>query len=177
MAATFTTRSVGLMLTTALAAGWFSASLTQPPAPAQAPARSMATKRSVDVRPVPRAEALREALAQPPLPSRGRNPFVYGARTAPVIRDHQQHGEEGIVAPAAPLVPIVPPPPIFRLSGIASNKENGVAVLTAIIIDNGSMVFAKNGEKLSMGYSVVRIDEMSVTVVDASGVTQTIRLP
>ena len=177
MAVTLSPRSVVLIVSTALAAGWLSASVTQQPAPAQSPARSNTITRNVDARPVPRAEALREALAQPPLPSRGRNPFVYGVRTAPVIRDHQQHGEEGVVAPAAPLVPIVPPPPIFKLSGIASNKENGVAVLTAIIIDNGSMVFAKNGEKLSLGYSVVRIDEMSVTLVDASGVTQTIRLP
>jgi len=163
------------MVSTALAAGWLGASLTQPPAPAQSPARSIATKRSVDARPVPRAETLREALAQPPLPSRGRNPFVYGPRTAPAIRDHQAHGDETVaVAPAAPLVP---PPPVFKLSGIASNTENGVAVLTAIVIDNGSMVFVKTGEKLSNGYSVVRVDELSVTLVDASGVTQTLRLP
>ena len=175
MALTLTTRSVALMVSTALAAGWLGASLTQQPAPAQAPARSIATKRAVDARPVPRAEALREALAQPPLPSRGRNPFVYGTRTAPVIRDHQQHGEESVaVVPAAP---IVPPPPLFKLSGIASNTENGVPVLTAIVIDNGSMVFVKTGDKLSNGYSVVRVEELSVTLVDASGVTQTLRLP
>jgi len=175
MAVTLTTRSVALMVSTALAAGWLGASLTQPPPPAQAPARSITTKRAVDARPVPRAEALREALAQPPLPSRGRNPFVYGARTAPVIRDHQQHGEEAVaVVPAAPLVP---PPPIFKLSGIASNTENVVAVLTGIVIDNGSMVFVKAGDKLSNGYSVVRVEDLSVTIVDASGVTQTLRLP
>ena len=163
------------MVSTALAAGWLGASLTQQPPPAQTPSRSITTKRSADVRPVPRAEALREALAQPPLPSRGRNPFVYGTRSAPLIRDHQQHGDESVaVVPAAPLVP---PPPVFKLSGIASNTENGAAVLTPIVIDNGSMVFVKAGDKLSNGYSVVRIDEMSATIVDASGVTQTLRLP
>jgi hypothetical protein len=162
------------MVSTALAAGWLGASLTQPPPPAQAPARSIATKRNVDARPVPRAEALREALAQPPLPSRGRNPFVYGARTAPVIRDHQQHGDEGVaVVPAAP---VVPPAPIFKLSGIASNAENGEAVLTGIVIDNGSMVFVKTGDKLSNGYSVVKVEELSVTIVDSTGITQTLRL-
>jgi hypothetical protein len=177
MAVTLTPRSVILIVSTAVAAGWLGASLTQPPPPAQAPARSIAVKRGGDARPVPRAEALREALAQqPPLPSRGRNPFVYGARTAPVIRDHQQHGDEGVM-PAAPLVPVAPPAPVFKLSGIASNTENGVAVLTGIVIDNGSMVFVKTGDKLSNGYSVVRIDDTSVTIVDASGVTQTLRLP
>jgi hypothetical protein len=39
------------------------------------------------------------------------------------------------------------------------------------------MVFAKAGDKLSNGFSVVRVEEMSVTLADASGVTQTIRLP
>jgi hypothetical protein len=66
---------------------------------------------------------------------------------------------------------------VFKLSGIASNTENGVAVLTAIVIDNGSMVFVKTGDKLSNGYSVVKVEELSVTLVDASGVTQTLRLP
>ena len=174
MAVTLTTRSVGLIVTTALAAGWLGASLTQPPAPAQSRSRAVTT-RSEPMR-VPQAEKLRELLAAPPLPSRGRNPFVYGARSAPVIRDHQQHGNEAVMPPA-PLVPFEPPPPVFKLSGIASNMENGVAVLTAIVIDNGAMVFAKAGDRLSNGYSVVRIDEMSATIVDATGVTQTLRLP
>ena len=66
---------------------------------------------------------------------------------------------------------------MFKLSGVASNTENGATVLTAIVIDNGSMVFVKTGDKLSNGYSVVRVDELSMTLVDAAGVTQTIRLP
>jgi hypothetical protein len=39
------------------------------------------------------------------------------------------------------------------------------------------MVFVKAGDKLSNGYSVVRVEEMSVTIVDATGITQTLRLP
>lgn len=174
MAITLTPRSIGLIVSTALAAGWLGASVTQQPTPAQSASRSV-TKRSEPMS-VPRAEKLRERLAEPPLPSRGRNPFVYGARTAPATRDHQQHGDEA-VAPPPPAAPYVPPPPVFKLSGIASNTENGVAVLTAIVVDNGLMVFVKAGDKLSNGYSVVRIDELSATIVDASGVTQTIRLP
>ena len=163
------------MVATAVASGWVAASLTQQPAPAQSPSPST-SRRSTVPESVPRAETLRQRLAEPPLPSRGRNPFVYGTRTA-TIRDHQRHADEGTVVAAAPLVPVAPPPPIFKLSGIASNTENGVAVLTAIVIDNGSMVFVKAGEKLSNGYSVVRIEERSVTIVDATGVTQTLRLP
>lgn len=176
MAITLTPRSIGLIVSTALAAGWMGASATQQPTPAQSATRPVA-KRAAPMS-VPRAEKLRERLAEPPLPSRGRNPFVYGSRTAPapLIRDHQQHGDEH-VAPAAPPAPPVPPPPVFKLTGIASNTENGVAVLTAIVNDNGLMVFVKAGDRLSNGYSVVRIDENAATLVDASGVTQTIRLP
>ena len=176
MAVTLTSRGIGLMVATAVAAGWLGASLTQPEPPAQS-ARVSASRRSLEPRPVPRADKLRELLSTPPLPSRGRNPFVYGPRV-PVARDHQQHGDEG-VAPAAvvPAMPIAPPPPIFRLSGIASNTENGAPVLTAIVIDDGSMVFVKAGDRLSNGYSVVRVEEMSVTIVDATGSTQTLRLP
>ena len=177
MAMNLTARSVGLMVATSLAAGWLAASLTQQPAAEQSSSRS-GTARAAQTREVPRAEKLRERLADPPLPSRGRNPFVYGPRTT-TIRDHQRHGEEiPVAAPAPPpMMPAAPPLPIFRLSGIASNAENGVAVLTAIVIDNGAMVFVKAGDKLSNGYSVVRLDETSVTIVDASGITQTLRLP
>jgi len=174
MAVTLTARSIGLMVATAVASGWFAASLTQQPPAGQSMSRSGA-RRSVDIQEVPRAEKLRERLAEPPLPSRGRNPFVYGTRTA-TIRDHQQHGDETPAAAPTP-VPLAPPVPVFKLSGIASNAENGAAVLTAIVIDNGSMVFVKAGDKLSNGHSVVRVDEMSVTIVDASGITQTLRLP
>jgi len=175
MAVTLTTRSIGVMVSAALAAGWIGATLTHDPPPAQSP-RSSITTRSTDAAPVPHAERLRERMAEPPLPRRGRNPFVYAARTA-TIRDHQLHGNESPAAVALPAMPLAPPAPNFRLSGIASNTENGVVVLTAIVIDNGSMVFAKAGDKLSNGHIVVRIDEQSITLVDASGVTQTLRLP
>ena len=174
MAITLTPRSIGLIVSTALAAGWLGASATQQPTPAQSTSRSV--DRRSEPMSVPRAEKLRERLAEPPLPSRGRNPFVYGARTAPAIRDHQQHGAESVALAAAP-APSVPPLPVFKLTGIATNTENGVPVLTAIVSDNGLMVFVKAGDKLSNGYSVVRIDEVSATIVDESGVTQTIRLP
>ena len=175
MAVTLTTRSVGMIAATAVAAGWLGATLMQPAVPEQS-LRASSARRSAEQQAVPRADRLRERLAEPPLPSRGRNPFVYGARTGPSTRDHQLHGNEA-VAPAPLPIALPPPPPIFKLSGVASNVENGVAVLTAIVIDNGSMVFVTAGDKLSNGHSVIRVEEMSVTLADATGVTQTIKLP
>lgn len=177
---TFTTQSVGLIVAAALAVGWFSASLTQPAAPAQSSAASGSGIRPLGSSSVvvPKAERLKERMPSAPLPARGRNPFVYAPRlTVRPSAGYAGRAEAPVEAAAAPVAPIVPAGPVFRLSGIASNAENGVTTLTAIINDNGSLVFAKAGDKLSNGYSVVRVEEMSVTLVDASGVTQTIRLP
>jgi len=111
------------------------------------------------------------------MPSRGRNPFVFSTR-APRPSAFRERGPELAPAPAiAPPLPMAAPLPVFRLSGVASTVQDGVAVLTAILNDNGAMVFAKAGDKLSRGYTVVRVEEMSVTLSDVDGVTQTIRLP
>jgi hypothetical protein len=39
------------------------------------------------------------------------------------------------------------------------------------------MMFVKQGDMLSGGHRVVRVDEFSITLEDAAGVTQTLRLP
>ena len=169
-----TWRSVGNTVVAALASGWIGSSVLNEPAPQQsrAPFQTHATSSETAV--VPRAERLREHRAQTPAPSHGRNPFVYGPR----ITSRESYGNRpAAAAPVPPPVVEAPPLPVFRLSGIASDTKDGATVLTAIIIDNGSMVFAKAGDKLSNGYSVVKVEEMSVTLIDATGITQTIRLP
>ena len=173
----FTGRTVGLIAVAALTSGWIGSSVINDRAPQQsrAPVRARALGSSVPL--VPRAaEKLREHRAQAPPPSRGRNPFVYGARITSGESYRANRAVEA-VTPAAPPVPEAPPLPMFRLSGIASDTKDGATVLTAIIIDNGSMVFAKTGDKLSNGYSVVKVEETAVTLIDATGITQTIRLP
>jgi hypothetical protein len=110
------------------------------------------------------------------MPSRGRNPFVFSSR-APRPTASREREPEAAPPVAPPPVMMAAPLPVFRLSGVASTVLDGVAVLTAIMNDDGAMVFAKAGDKLSRGYTVVRVEEMSVTLSDADGVTQTIRLP
>lgn len=108
-----------------------------------------------------------------PLPSRGRNPFVYGVRqVAPAPVPAQVES-----APAPPVMFAEPPPLAFRLTGIASAFEDGMPSLTAIITVNGAMTFVKAGYQLPGGFSVLRVEETSVILSDASGVTQTLKLP
>ena len=168
------TRSVKMMVAAAVASGWLGAAVTQSPVAEQSSRAASDPLPPGLPAPMPRAEHLRERLSEPPLPSRGRNPFVFGARSTPrsttSVRDRSE-------VPGEAPVEALPPMPVFKLSGIASNAESGATVLTAILNDNGAMVFAKAGDKLSSGYSVVRVDETSVTLVDAAGITQTIRLP
>ena len=158
------------------AATWFmTGSGTQQPSGVSAPQPSVARPSSSAAIPDSGfTEKLHERMKQPPMPRRGRNPFAYGARQSAAAAVPDERPAE---APPAPVVEVEPPLPVFKLSGIAASQVGDATVLTAIIIDNGTMVFAKAGDKLSNGHSVVSVDEMSVTLIDSAGVTQTLRLP
>ena len=124
----------------------------------------------------PLTRQLRQRLdAQPQsTPAVGRNPFVFGASRPAAARAYR---EERAAAEVPAPIPVPLPAPLFKLSGIASSVIDGTTVLTAIINDNGSLAFVKTGEPLSNGYRVMRVDETGVVIVDAAGITQTIRLP
>ncbi|HJU44583.1 MAG TPA: hypothetical protein VJ691_17280 [Vicinamibacterales bacterium] len=162
------------VVATAAAAGWYiSGSVTQDAVDVRAPQPSVARPTSSSAIPdFGFNEKLRDRMKQSPMPRRGRNPFAYGSRHAAVAAAPQSSPE-----PALPPLHVEPPLPVFKLSGIAATQVDGARVLTAIIIDNGTMVLVKAGDKLSNGHSVVSVDEMSVTLIDAAGVTQTLRLP
>lgn len=166
-----TTRtSLGLFVVTALATRLLGGGATQDADVHQAtssPARPEVSAPSTQF-----TQLLRERLKSPATPERGRNPFVYGGRHASATV-RQEEPAEVEATPAPP----EPPAPIFKLSGIAASQQDGATVLTAIVNDNGAVVLAKAGDKLSNGHTVVRVDEMSITLIDAAGVTQTLRLP
>ena len=114
----------------------------------------------------------------PRTPSVGRNPFVFGSRrTSRVGRQAAEATAETAAPVAAEAVAFTPPAPMFKLSGIASSQQDGTTVWTAIVIDNGSMALVKAGDRLSNGFSVVRVEDTSAVIVDAAGITQTLRLP
>ena len=169
--------SVGRFLATAAATGWLITGSVKQEAPEVREPRAAGAPPTVTNTAIPThfTEKLRERLNESVVPNRGRNPFRYGARHTATPRDvAAAPAEPGSAVPSAPAEP---PLPVFKLSGIAASQQDGVSILTAIVIDNGVMVFAKAGDKLSNGYSVVRVDETSITLVDANGVTQTLRLP
>jgi hypothetical protein len=177
MAMSFTPRSVGLIAIAALGFGWLGSSVTHDSVPRQSRSFSGARPIGSSVPVQPRAEKIRERVTQTPLPQRGRNPFVYGSRVSSRPTSFGERTPERETAAIASPAPAQPPPPVIRLSGIAGDVKDGATIYTAILSDNGSIVFAKAGDKLSNGYSVVRVEEMSITIIDANGVTQTIRLP
>jgi hypothetical protein len=179
---TLTPGTVLLIGALSLSVGWMAGrSSTASQSPQDAPtARQRAGARPAgaadDVAPF--TGQLRKRLETQPAhpPAIGRNPFVFGSRRAPSGASIRQ---EAVAAPAPPPEPVAftPPAPQFKLSGIASSQEGGALVLTAIINDYGALVFAVTGEKLSNGATVVSISETAVVIMDAAGVSQTLRLP
>jgi hypothetical protein len=157
------------------AAGWLmTGSVTPDPQNTRQAQSSVA--RPIDADTIPPArftELLHDRMREPVTPDRGRNPFTYGGRPAAP----QPAAPPPVAQEITSAAPLEPPLPVFKLTGIAASQQDGKTVLTAIVIDNGTMVFVKVGDALSNGYSVVSVDEMSITLVDAAGVTQTIRLP
>src|SRR5688572_7765173 len=138
--------SVGRYIATAVATGWL---ITSSVKPDDAALREQASgARPTGAAAMPQAkftEKLHERMRGTATPDRGRNPFVYGMR-----RSAPRDPAAVDAAPAAMPAPVVvaPPLPVFKLSGIAASEKDGVTVLTAIVIDNGVMVFAKAGDKL-----------------------------
>ena len=138
--------SVGrLVIAAGAAAGWLmSGSMTQERLDV-APQTSVA--RPISSSAIPDSgftQKLHERMKRSPVPRGGRNPFAYGTRHAAPAAPR----EAPVEAAPAPPVELSPPLPVFKLSGIAASQVDGVTVLTAIIIDNGTMVLAKAGDSL-----------------------------
>ncbi len=169
--------SVGRWIATAVATGWLVTGSITPNTPdvRESRATTRADDGAAPVVSFKYSDELRERLNHRVTPERGRNPFSYGSRHVSAPSARRDEPVESVLA-RAPL-PADPPAPVIKLSGIATNQQDGTTVMTAIVIDNGKMVFAKAGDTLPSGLLVVRVDEGSIILADAVGVTQTLRLP
>lgn len=98
-----------------------------------------------------------DATYRPPT----RNPFEFAARHV----DAKQ-----VIAPKPvdiPPAPIALPPPPIRLSGIATDRVDGVPQRTAIVSTPNGVVLVREGESVA-GYRVVTIAETAVTLASAA---------
>lgn len=169
-----TPSSLGRFVATAVATGWLVVgSVTRDTPQDREPRVAAQPTAAAPAASFTYSQELRERLNRRVAPERGRNPFMYGSRhaAAPAAR------RETAVEPAIPALPPEPPAPQVKLSGIAMTEQDGAKVFTAIVIENGVMVLGKAGDRLPSGGVIVRVDELSVTLADAAGITQTLRLP
>lgn len=171
------TRVVMLIGLVSLAGGWLAGSTSAPPSAQASGSDRRGPKPLGTSEPVaPYTQQLRLKLQeQPRSPSPGRNPFAFGSRriASPVARAAQADMTEPVMAI---VTPPAPPRARFELSGVASSQVDGVAILTAILSDGGTMVFAKAGDTLAGGYRVVSVEDSAVVIADATGQEQSVRL-
>jgi hypothetical protein len=171
-------RTVALIAALSLASGWLASTVVsqdpQSTVPADAPRGPRPLGRQDAV--APYTQQLRLKLQEHPRsPSPGRNPFVFGQRR-PATAPAASRATELASPPAEPIEAPIAPVLRFDLSGIAMNRQDDVEVFTAIVNDNGNMVFVKAGDRLSNGYTVVRVEEATVVIADIAGVELILRL-
>ncbi|MDP2321885.1 MAG: hypothetical protein Q8O42_21415 [Acidobacteriota bacterium] len=178
-----TSGTVLLVGALSLTAGWLagtSSSSQQEPDAVAGRARSGPRPLGSPASVAPQTRKLRERLETQParVQGGGRNPFVFGARRAPVAaqRSDELTGAPPAAAMSAP-EPFTPPAPQIKLSGIAASQEGDASVLTAIVNDHGALAFVKTGDRLPSGATVIKVEETGIVIMDAAGITQTIRLP
>jgi hypothetical protein len=176
-------RAVLLVGVLGLTAGWWMAAVVGPQTAGdaeQAPSRGplpLGVERTEP--PAPYTEQLRLRLErQPRTPQPVRNPFVFQARRPAIVS--RAPAEPSTDDPTAG-APAEPPEahslrPTLMLSGIAANTVDGQVLRTAIITDGSDLYFAKVGEALPGGFTVVAIDDTTATLSDASGGERTLRL-
>jgi hypothetical protein len=106
------------------------------------------------------AERLRARLSETPeYRQPERNAFRFGA--APRSNPPESSAD---AAPALAPPVVIPPRPPFSLAGIASDVVDGVTIYTAILSSFGGVLLVGEGDVVSGGYRVLRVDEAGVTV-------------
>lgn len=178
-------RTVALVGTLSLAAGWMAGSQTaQPSVPSSGAAVSsgprplgVESSPAVPVAPLTRDLRLRlDQLPNPPQP--GRNPFRF--RPAAPLSGRARAADYGPgggaeAVEAAPEVEAVS----FRLTlaGIATEQADEGPRYTAMVNDGTSLLFILPGDAVPGGYVAVAVSETSLTLRDAAGGERILRLP
>ena len=184
MLKTMQTRTVALIGALSLTAGWLVGTSSVSQGPNAPVGGGAATRRGprplgsgAKESPAPYTEQLRLRMQEVPRsPTPGRNPFSFGARRPVAAPRANRSADVAASIDAPPSAPVMAARPRFELAGIASSANDGKSTLTAILMDNGSLVFAAAGDQLAGGYAVVRISETSMVIADPIGAEQTFTL-
>lgn len=172
-------RLAGTLVALGFVAGWFSASVMNPPAAATQvrPSRTAAPSPEISL---PRI-ALDAVIAPETRPSTTRNPFAFGGRGDTSGRprgyasdDVATPAADGGGAPPEEADAAVPAEPLWRVIGIASDAAGAH---TAVITGGGGVRLLSVGALLPDGSEVVEIHASHVVLRRAGGDTQTLRLP
>ncbi|HVC20784.1 MAG TPA: hypothetical protein VNE16_11945 [Vicinamibacterales bacterium] len=159
-------RIVALVAGAALLAAWFAAANSTrtrlPPAPAavMAPDPELQAVRHL-LQQTTRLSGAMQAMAAPRTPA--RNPFQFGSAAS---QDDVPATPPAGPRPAA-LAP--PPAPSFELEGIATNRQAGRPVLTAIISGDGQLFLVKIGDQVTSRYRVAGLSAGEVVLDDSTG--------
>jgi hypothetical protein len=140
-------------------------------APAASPARGVQSQALANQPEELNAQAarLRDRREAPSLRPSTRNPFRFHApKPAP-----QPSRERAVAAAIEPAAPAVPAPPLLTLSGVAQTAGKR----TAIVVGNGQIYLAGEGDSVAGLYTVVKIDREAVLLRDASGAERRLILP
>lgn len=172
-------RTVTLLAGLALVGGWFLGTVAGPSRGPGGGSAQVGGPRPLGVErwqpPPPFKEQLQKKLAhQPRSPQPKRNPFVFQA--APSRPSSTERGNTASVVEPIEPVPEVPRGPVFSLSGIAADEQDGTTVFTAIVTDGSQLHFLKIGDTLPGGLTVVRVTESKVTLADEAGGERTLSL-
>ncbi len=174
-------RTVALVGTLSLAAGWMAGSQTaQPSVPSGAGVSSGPRPLGVESSPVaPLTRDLRLRLDQLPNPPQpGRNPFRFRPAAPFSGRAHAADsgpaGDADAVetAPEAEAVSFS-----LTLAGIATEQADEGPRHTAMVSDGTSLLFILPGDTVPGGYVAVAVGETSLTLRDAAGGERILRLP
>ncbi|MGH9173628.1 MAG: hypothetical protein ACRD1H_04695 [Vicinamibacterales bacterium] len=168
-------RTVALIGAVCLLTGWLLASVLTPPV-----ARVQVLPERTQVQPpgdrdalAPYAEQLQLRLREaPPPPSPRRNPFAFGTR------QRASSVEKGVrIAPLAADMPVALPVvgPMLSLSGVGVTDTAAGPIYTAVVSDGNTVHLVKAGDTVD-GYTVIEVNERSVTLADASGSRYVLRL-
>ena len=171
-------KTVVLIGAACVTTGWLLASMLTPPIanlqdlPQRRPTVPEQRVEGV-VNTAPFTERLHTLLRQaPPPPVSRRNPFAFASRQrVDMVAATPAEPARSLEPQAAPVIA----GPRFTLSGIAATEGPNGPTHTAVLSDGTTVHLVKAGDSIA-GYRVVEVTESSVTLADADGARQTLRL-